>query len=68
MSIRFLTSTADSSWAVPSDVSRSSSALTTAWTAPRASQMTTAAMTTMSRIGRIDVLRERDQLILEGLG
>ena len=38
VSIRFLSSTADSSWAVPSVASRSSSALTIPWTKSRASR------------------------------
>ena len=50
VSIRFLTSTALSSWAVPSVASRSSSALTMPWTNRPASQIATSA--TDRRSGR----------------
>ncbi len=51
VSIRFLSSTADSSWAVPSVASRSSIALTTPWTNRPTSHIATSAMMMISRTG-----------------
>ena len=51
VSIRFLSSTALSSWAVPSVASRSSSVLTMPWTNRRASRSAINAARTMSRTG-----------------
>ena len=50
--MRFLSSTADSSWAVPSVASRSISALTMPWTNSRAARTRTTATTMTIRIGR----------------
>ena len=55
VSIRFLTSIADSSRAVPSVASRSMRVLTTPWTKTRAAARATNATTTMSTIGPIVV-------------
>ena len=65
VSIRFLTSTADSSWAVPSDVSRSSSVLTTPRITAWASRMSDRRDDDDQQDRQDRVLEQREQPVLE---
>ena len=67
VSSRFLTSIADSSWAVPSVASRSSSALRIPWRLSRATRSTTKATMTMIRIWRPAVRRVSTMSLSGGL-
>ena len=67
VSIRFLSSTADSSWAVPSVASRSSIALTTPWRLSRATRNTMKATMTMIRIWTPCVRRVSTRSLSGGL-
>src|SRR6476646_10513973 len=63
VSIRFLSSTALSSWAVPSVASRSMSALTIPWTNSRAARRAMSATRTMSSDGRTSSTKNAEMVL-----
>ena len=65
VSIRFWTSIADSSWAVPSLASRSSSAFTMPWTSRVETRSATTATMTITRIRR-PFVRRTSTIVLSG--